>query len=92
MPVQATPAPTPGQFRAYISALKGRQLGAFKGAAKKIGVTLDDYIDALDAGRKWCFACSQWRDRCHFSIDRTRWTNQQAANTAQISAAPAIGP
>jgi hypothetical protein len=73
MPVQATCAPVPGQFRAYISGLKGRQLGAFKGAAKRIGVTLDDYIDAIDAGRKWCFACSQWCDRCRFCIDRTRW-------------------
>ncbi len=50
----------------------GRQLGAYKSAAAKIGCTLGEWISSRIAGLKWCFACRRWIDHKQFVVDRSR--------------------
>lgn len=65
-------------FRTYISNLSGRKLGAFKRAAAKIGISLNEYIDRLERGQKHCIDCRQWKDRGEFHPDKTRWDGTSA--------------
>ncbi len=44
-----------------------RQLGA----ARKHGMTLDEYRATLGAGLKWCFGCQNWHDRDKFGPNRS---------------------
>ena len=43
-----------------------------KTAAKRIGVTLTEYMARLDAGEKWCTDCKAWHDRDLFPTDKSR--------------------
>lgn len=60
-------------FRKYLSTLSGRQLGAFKTAAAKIGVTLEEYTCKVESGLKWCIDCKRWKNRTAFKADKSRW-------------------
>lgn len=60
-------------FRVYVSQLSGRRLGAFKAAAAKLGITLDDYIGRVEAGQKCCLDCRTWKPRGDFGVDTSRW-------------------
>lgn len=60
-------------FRTYISNLSGRKLGVFKGAAAKLGISFDEYIERLERGQKHCIDCREWKDRGDFHPDKTRW-------------------
>lgn len=53
-------------------ALEGRQLGAFKAAATRIGLAFDEYRDRLDNGQRWCTACKQWDLESAFDSDASR--------------------
>lgn len=50
----------------------GRQLGAYKSAAKRCGCTLEEWAAHRSGGRRRCFRCRQWKSREQFSIDRSR--------------------
>lgn len=43
-----------------------------KAAAKRIGVSLDEYISFTQAGFKHCRSCREWRSRCRFCVDASR--------------------
>jgi hypothetical protein len=52
--------------------MAGTVEGVRKTAAKRIGVTLDEYERRLSAGERWCFACKSWHLRSAFHVDRSR--------------------
>lgn len=60
-------------FRAYVSKLTGRKLGAFKRAASLLGMAFDDYVGRIEAGEKNCIDCRQWKRRSSFNTDASRW-------------------
>lgn len=53
-------------------AATGRTLGAYKSAAKKVGCTVEDWINKRLSGLRHCFACRQWQKQEHFTVDRSR--------------------
>jgi hypothetical protein len=50
----------------------GSAAGVAKVAAKRIGVSIDEYESRISDGEKWCTECKAWRDRLMFAIDRSR--------------------
>ena len=46
--------------------------GALKIAAKKAGLTIDEYSAMRAAGLKKCTGCKQWHDVATFNVDATR--------------------
>lgn len=68
------------------AALKGRQLGAFKTAAAKIGVPFEEYQRLIGEGQKWCTACKDWHKEGDFNEDPTRWDGLSAscANSRRV--------
>ncbi len=50
----------------------GSKSGVTKIAAKRLGLSLEDYTAKLAAGLKWCFRCKSWKSVGDFGTDRTR--------------------
>lgn len=50
----------------------GSIIGAWRIAAKKIGVSVERYVSLRDSGMKWCGAHRQWEPRSAFLVDRSR--------------------
>lgn len=50
----------------------GNRIGITKVAAKKIGISYEDYIKKINEGLKWCTSCKQWKPREFFGIDKSR--------------------
>lgn len=46
--------------------------GALKGAAKRIGISLEGYLSRIAAGLKHCTACRQWLKKEQFKADASR--------------------
>jgi len=47
--------------------------GAIITAAKKAGISVEDYIERTSNGIKKCTICRQWKDIKEFTRDRTRY-------------------
>ncbi len=47
--------------------------GALKIAAKKTGLSVDDYKRLVESGRKRCIDCKAWKPRSQFSTDASRY-------------------
>lgn len=47
--------------------------GAIKCAAKKAGITIDEYLQRTEAGLKKCTNCKQWKPSNYFAKDRSRF-------------------
>jgi hypothetical protein len=43
-----------------------------KVAAKRIGISFDEYLNKTHQGLKWCWDCASWQSVTEFSIDRHR--------------------
>ena len=50
----------------------GSRKGVMKIAAKRIGISYEEYLDNLKNGLKWCFRCKLWKQRSQFNTDRSR--------------------
>lgn len=50
----------------------GSRDGALKVAARRVGVTVEEYTAKVAAGQKWCTRCRAWRLRSEFVADRSR--------------------
>lgn len=73
MPVHPITPRRPGPFRQYVSGFSGRQLGAFKRAARFAGLTFDEFADRLDDGQKRCTKCKAWKPADAFGAEAGRW-------------------
>jgi hypothetical protein len=56
----------------------GTLLGAQKGAAKRLGITLAQWLAKRAAGLKWCWRCRAWRPEREFVADSNRVSGQRA--------------
>lgn len=56
----------------------GSKEGAAKAAARRLKLTLTEYLARLEAGDKWCHACEQWKPVGAFGIDTTRGDRRAA--------------
>ena len=50
----------------------GSKIGVQKIAAKRLGISFEEYLAHIDAGEKWCHKCTQWKQQNLFSKDRHR--------------------
>ncbi len=50
----------------------GRQLGAYKSAAAKVGLTLDEWLKKCLSGNRWCYHCRGWKAVAEFAVDKSR--------------------
>jgi len=50
----------------------GSAEGVLKGAATRIGITVEEYRSLLAIGLKWCMSCTEWRPTADFGKDRSR--------------------
>lgn len=50
----------------------GSKLGAFKVAAARVGLSLDEYIALREQGLKRCRVCNQWLPYSAYDADRSR--------------------
>jgi hypothetical protein len=57
----------------------GRALGVLKGAARKAGVTFDEYQRRRASGEKWCLRCKAWQPVGQFGLDSSRYDGLSAS-------------
>lgn len=50
----------------------GSRLGVLKVAAKRIGISFEDYLANLKIGLKWCTECRRWKPKDQFGRDKAR--------------------
>lgn len=50
----------------------GSQTGAVRTAARRLGMTEDEYMQRVDAGLKHCGRCREWHPRSEFGNDASR--------------------
>lgn len=50
----------------------GSKIGVLKIAAKRVGLSFEDYMAQIEAGLKWCNCCRFWKETDKFGNDRTR--------------------
>lgn len=43
-----------------------------KTAAKRIGISLEEYVARIASGEKWCTFCKAWHPRTIFGVDKSR--------------------
>ena len=49
-----------------------KRTGARKGAALRLGISLEEYERNLDSGLRWCTACKEWHLSTEFGGDQNR--------------------
>lgn len=52
--------------------MPARKLGPLKTAAKRIGVSLEEYLSRIEKGEKWCCGCKHWLERNNFGVEKRR--------------------
>lgn len=52
--------------------------GAIKIAAKKAGLTIEEYQRLVDSGLKKCTKCKDWQSASNFNKDSTRWDGKSS--------------
>lgn len=50
----------------------GSPTGALKTAAKRLGISVDEYLSLVASGQKHCRGCDNWRELEAFAVDRSR--------------------
>lgn len=61
-----------------MTAATGRQLGVLKTAAKRLGLSLEEYLSRKDLGMKCCWQCHEWKPLSAFSLDIHRADQRKA--------------
>lgn len=56
----------------------GSRIGILKVAAKRIGLSLEEYQRRIDSGQKWCHMCGMWKFISEFGVDRNRSDKRHA--------------
>lgn len=57
----------------YNSRMAQTREGAIAVAAKKAGVSFQEYISLVERGQKWCTKCKAWHHKSDFGKDHTRF-------------------
>ena len=56
----------------------GSKTGVLKIAAKRLGISLEEYIIHINTGEKWCHKGKHWQLLAEFALDRTRGDGHKA--------------
>ncbi len=59
--------------------MAGTPEGVRKAAATRLGLSLAEYEEHLDAGLLWCWRCREWHPAAEFATDRNRGRGRAAA-------------
>lgn len=59
--------------------LSGRTLGNAKTSAKRVGLSLDEWLDRRERGEKRCFRCQEWKPIEEFAKDVSRKTGRTSS-------------
>lgn len=59
--------------------MPGNHKGSVRTAAKRLGLSEAEYRQRVDAGEKYCWACSTWKPWQEFGLDRSRGDGLTAA-------------
>ena len=54
------------------------KIGAIRCAAKKIGITFEEYMSNIEADLKWCTKCKEWRNIDNFIKDKSRYDGRKS--------------
>lgn len=52
--------------------LTPRQLGAWKSAARTLGMSYEAYASERDRGNRWCYACSSFQHESFFRLNASK--------------------
>lgn len=50
----------------------GSKAGVMKVAAKRIGLSIEEYQENIDNGLKYCYACQSWNKKSKHGVDYSR--------------------
>lgn len=50
----------------------GSRNGVLKVAARRVGLSVSEYMDRIANGMKWCTLCAEWKSVDDFDFDATR--------------------
>ena len=53
----------------------GSRVGVQKAAAKRIGISIEEYLARIAKGFKWCYRCKLWKQKSEFPSDKSRGDN-----------------
>lgn len=56
----------------WCDATVGRAFGSIKTAARRVGLSVEDYQARVAVGEKYCTGCKAWHPRGDFTADRSR--------------------
>jgi hypothetical protein len=56
--------------------------GAMKANAKKLGLSLTEYVARIDDGKRWCTGCKDWHPLTAFGGDASRYDGRAATCSA----------
>lgn len=56
----------------------GRRFGRIKQFCKKNNISLNDYLENVSKGIKWCTGCKTWHNVTSFRIDKSRYDGYSA--------------
>ena len=70
----------------------GSAVGVFKTAAKRTGLTVEQYRARTEAGEKWCTSCKTWHLVSAFPVDRSRGDGRKAKCLAADHGKPRTKP
>lgn len=69
----------------------GSKVGVLKVAAKRIGMSVEEYQSLQDRGMKYCYACKDWHPIADFGVDLSRGDRLTAICKAAKSRTPRKG-
>ena len=69
------------QLTKHKGAMAQTKSGAIKVSAKKLGISVEEYIQFVESGLKNCFRCKQWLSKDMFQTDKSRFDGKNASCT-----------
>lgn len=63
----------------YLQTMAQTAEGRIKQFCNKHGIEFSFYQSQVTNGLKWCFKCSDWKDKDNFAIDNSRYDKKKAA-------------
>lgn len=58
--------------------MPGTKLGARRGWANRLGISIDELDRQAADGRSWCYLCREWLPLDKFGTDRSRWNGKKS--------------
>lgn len=74
----------------------GSKIGVDKIAAKRLGISYEEYMDKINSGLKWCTICKSWKHLSEYNRDSSRFDGLackcRSCNYISKSPNPRTGP